>query len=551
MAELGTVVALIKSMSGADPAVIEQAVQDWLDDHPEATTTVQDGSITEAKLAQDVLADLAEVEELKEAIAYEKSVLEMDFEPQENTVTLPGNYTNVNIIENLKLKAGTEYTFVFTITSAKSAKVYCNIYDGSTVLKNGNIAEGTLSLTLNYTPNQDVNGVMVRANVPNTISGTVVTASVTSNEKNRLDRIEGSINALPDGFVRISYSSVYPWGPINTAEVFKSACFVGFNAIKGDVRITSDGKFVMCHDAGFTLDGNGRITTYDESNNTAISTITLSECLALEHSTFRTELGYYAHPCSLDEYLEIVSRYNKVPFITIRDEFDSTAIQALIERLDFFGLRKSAIINSYGVNELKAIRAIDNMILLHIVADSLTDYVITSARSLYPCAIGFNHVGQNDDYETCVSEYNTNATMIEKCRDANVPLFVSQIFRRDQYEYARKYGFKGAQMTMISEEYCNNRSYRISALRTSGEWAFNRNLCFEQKGTITESSGNVSLLIDDVVPSWLYYLPYTLKAKSKVGNTETDETVTVTDGKIVVTPGSIVDNMQLIVDLTI
>ena len=69
MAELGTVVALIKSMSGADPAVIEQAVQDWLDDHPEATTTVQDGSITEAKLAQDVLAELGEIDELKEAIA--------------------------------------------------------------------------------------------------------------------------------------------------------------------------------------------------------------------------------------------------------------------------------------------------------------------------------------------------------------------------------------------------------------------------------------------------------------------------------------------------
>lgn len=69
MAELGTVVALIKSMSGADPAVIEEAVADWLAAHPEATTTVQDGSITEAKLAQDVLADLAEVEELKEATA--------------------------------------------------------------------------------------------------------------------------------------------------------------------------------------------------------------------------------------------------------------------------------------------------------------------------------------------------------------------------------------------------------------------------------------------------------------------------------------------------
>jgi len=35
---------------GADPEVIEQAVTDWLDDHPEATTTVADGSITLAKL---------------------------------------------------------------------------------------------------------------------------------------------------------------------------------------------------------------------------------------------------------------------------------------------------------------------------------------------------------------------------------------------------------------------------------------------------------------------------------------------------------------------
>ena len=66
---IGIVIGLIKALApGVDPAVIEQAVTDWLDDHPEATTTVQDGSITEAKLAQDVLADLAEIEELKEAI---------------------------------------------------------------------------------------------------------------------------------------------------------------------------------------------------------------------------------------------------------------------------------------------------------------------------------------------------------------------------------------------------------------------------------------------------------------------------------------------------
>ena len=55
----------------ADPEVVTQAVDDWLDDHPEATTTVQDGAITEAKLNDSLKEDLAwqdDVDELKSAI---------------------------------------------------------------------------------------------------------------------------------------------------------------------------------------------------------------------------------------------------------------------------------------------------------------------------------------------------------------------------------------------------------------------------------------------------------------------------------------------------
>lgn len=67
---IGLIMAIAKAVGGsADPAVIEQAVTDWLNDHPEATTTVEDGSITEAKLAADVLAELGEIDGLKEAIA--------------------------------------------------------------------------------------------------------------------------------------------------------------------------------------------------------------------------------------------------------------------------------------------------------------------------------------------------------------------------------------------------------------------------------------------------------------------------------------------------
>lgn len=41
-----------------DPIVIENAVSDWLDEHPDATTTVEDGSITEAKLATALVPSL-------------------------------------------------------------------------------------------------------------------------------------------------------------------------------------------------------------------------------------------------------------------------------------------------------------------------------------------------------------------------------------------------------------------------------------------------------------------------------------------------------------
>ena len=52
MSDTGKIIALAKAVGASpDPAVIQQNVEDWLDDHPEATTTVQDGAITRVKLA--------------------------------------------------------------------------------------------------------------------------------------------------------------------------------------------------------------------------------------------------------------------------------------------------------------------------------------------------------------------------------------------------------------------------------------------------------------------------------------------------------------------
>lgn len=66
MSSTGKTIALIKAM-GLDPTLVEGAVEDWLDDHPEATTTVQDGAISRAKLDADLKAKTDAVPDLKSA----------------------------------------------------------------------------------------------------------------------------------------------------------------------------------------------------------------------------------------------------------------------------------------------------------------------------------------------------------------------------------------------------------------------------------------------------------------------------------------------------
>ena len=49
---------------GADPSDIEQAVTDWLDDHPDATTTVTDGSLTTSKLSQSAYMQVGDLTDI-------------------------------------------------------------------------------------------------------------------------------------------------------------------------------------------------------------------------------------------------------------------------------------------------------------------------------------------------------------------------------------------------------------------------------------------------------------------------------------------------------
>jgi len=69
-----------------------------------------------------------------------------------------------------------------------------------------------------------------------------------------------TIERIHNEILNVSYSKLFdidiPW---NSAEVFECACKLDFDGIKGDVTPTKDGKLIMCHDAEFWFDENGRV----------------------------------------------------------------------------------------------------------------------------------------------------------------------------------------------------------------------------------------------------------------------------------------------------
>lgn len=70
MADLALTAALAKAFGKPTDEQITTAVDAWLDDHPEATTTVEDGAITEAKLNSSLQGTLGEFENIKGVFNY-------------------------------------------------------------------------------------------------------------------------------------------------------------------------------------------------------------------------------------------------------------------------------------------------------------------------------------------------------------------------------------------------------------------------------------------------------------------------------------------------
>jgi hypothetical protein len=154
-----------------------------------------------------------------------------------------------------------------------------------------------------------------------------------------------------------AYSDGYGGYPSNNAASYEIAARLDFDVIKGDVRITSDGVLVMCHDPAYTLT-NGKISGVYSTADFVIREHTFAEVRALEFA------AKPVHPSTMEELLVICKKYGKIPLLTIRDEYIDEVIPKTFELLEKYDMVSSAILNSVTWNTIVELRRYNADIML-------------------------------------------------------------------------------------------------------------------------------------------------------------------------------------------
>ena len=281
------------------------------------------------------------------------------------------------------------------------------------------------------------------------IKGTIATdlkkmqASITSLEKsiNVWDKFDGKFNLIAYSKVNNPYNYV-----INTVENYRYAGQQGYDGIKGDLRITSDNEIVMCHDAGFTFDGNGKIIAFDSNNYTPIKNMTLAEVKELVFAQ-QTTSGDDMHVPTFAEYVRECKRSGCFCYPTLRDEYMETIIPIVLATLDKYGIIGYTMINSMTLSTLQLLRTVNTSIPVTYTKDirslHLTTADIDNTASLENAAFGYYAInGAGTTPEALIEHIEVDETAIAYAKEKGIRLYAG-IASRQHLDILLDNGFYG------------------------------------------------------------------------------------------------------------
>ena len=140
------------------------------------------------------------------------------------------------------------------------------------------------------------------------------------------------------------------WGVENTRAAFINGAEAGAWGLECDIRVTSDGTFVISHDDSYKRLGGPA---------TKIAKMTTLDVLTTQLTSKRHGITYAATPCTLGEFLDICNQYNVVPVVEVKvctsihsntqaeDEPVFDGIPALMKLIDEKGCTDRVVIISF------------------------------------------------------------------------------------------------------------------------------------------------------------------------------------------------------------
>lgn len=243
--------------------------------------------------------------------------------------------------------------------------------------------------------------------------------------------------------LRIAYSAIWV-DKINTATHWLFASDMGFNVLKGDVEITSDGELIMCHDPGFTFDADGRIVAYDSANSTKIVNMTYAECRSKVYAENPARYGCYCPVADIDDFLRICKENNKICFVTIRTTNISKVCEKLIEKVKYYGMETRTIVNSLVLDSLKTLRnyeEADDIAInyIHTMSQPITTALVDICKGMGKC---FLSVWCNDT----PSVITNSKEAIEYAKTKDIPILAASIGSLAMWNTCISNGIIGSQI---------------------------------------------------------------------------------------------------------
>lgn len=177
----------------------------------------------------------------------------------------------------------------------------------------------------------------------------------------KVDTINHVKYLLSKGLVTSLYDSKDTLLPNNTFEHFMAIGRFDGQIKKADMRITSDNKVFLSHDASNTNYSWNTNTDYRmcyadgteiPSNTFVFEEHTLEECLALRY--YDKANNIYLKTCDLETFIRICKMYHVVPLLTLRDNKQEEVMQEVLRVLKKYKMENSAIINCYPCSTAKA-----------------------------------------------------------------------------------------------------------------------------------------------------------------------------------------------------